>query len=258
MMAWPLGWKVVALTEAAILIVYSCVIMHEYGHVLTARAFGIQTEDIIMTPLGGIARLRRMAEDPVKEILIAIAGPAVNVVIAAFMFVPVVLLIPHAPLTPPEKGLPHDWIQLVFAIFGGNVIIVLFNMLPAFPSDGGRVFRALLAFFLTRVQATQTAVIVGTFVAAMMAIAGILTGNFQVPFIACLLALFGQMELWSVKYEAAAREGLWVDSRRPAPEQAVLMSPEPGFSGYTMDPRTNMWVEWRSGVPVRLCRVRGW
>jgi Zn-dependent protease len=255
---WPFGPRVAAFTEAWILTVYTCVVMHEFGHVLAARAFGIKTQDIIMTPLGGIARLKQMAEVPWKEIVIAVAGPMVNVVIASLLFVPVGLIVSADP-TVLEHRFPGSWSQLLVFVFFANIGLVVFNMLPAFPSDGGRVFRALLAMFVDRVQATQVAATAGIVVAGLIAIVGLLLGNFVAPFVAGALALFGQMELSMVKYEAAMREGLWVDSRLPSSRQAIVLAPpEPGFSGYAMDPQTNMWIEWRGGVPVRLCRVRGW
>jgi Zn-dependent protease len=256
--AWPFGVWGIVYSEALVLTLFCCVVLHEFGHILAARVFGIETADVIMTPLGGIARLKSMTKEPLKEIVIAVAGPAVNVVIGGILFVPLIAAMALTGQTL-EPGVPTTWVQLLGFIFGVNVMLVLFNMLPAFPSDGGRVFRAILALFLNRVQATQIAVVVGTVVAALIAFWGILNQQFQVPFVAGLLAIFGHMELWMVKQEAAMRGEPWVDSRLPSPRQAIVLAPpEPGFSGYAMDPQTNMWIEWRAGVPVRLCRVRGW
>jgi Zn-dependent protease len=257
-LAWPHGWRAMAFTEAAVLIVYFCVLLHEYGHALTARAFGFRTEDIIMTPLGGIARLTRMPESPGVEILVAIAGPAVNVVIGSMLFLPVIFLAKPSTLLEQHK-LASSWSDLFLMVTGGNIVLVLFNMLPIFPSDGGRVFRALLATFLSRVQATQAAVIVGAIGAFGLAIIGILMGSLQVPFIAVLLAFVAQMELWMVKRQEEMRGRFWIESHRfDAQQAAALEPPEPGFSGYRWEPRAQLWIEWRDGRAVRICGVHGW
>ncbi len=199
-----------------------------------------------------------MAKEPFREIAIAVAGPAVNVVIGGILFVPLVLIAILMGKTI-EPIVPTNWFQLLTWVFVVNVSMLVFNMLPLFPSDGGRVFRAVLALFLNRVQATQIAVTVGTVAAIGLAIVGILNQMVQLPLVVVMLAVFGHMELWMVKREAMMGKGLGVDSRRRLPEPAVeFHAPEPEFSGYSMDRQTGMWVEWRQGVPVRLCRVRRW
>jgi Zn-dependent protease len=256
--AWPHGWRALAFMEAAVLTVYFCVLLHEYGHALTARLFGYRTEDIIMTPLGGIARLTRMPENPGIEILIAIGGPAVNVVIAGLMFLPVLLFTKPSAMLEQQK-VAAGWSDYFLLVFGGNVMLVLFNMLPIFPTDGGRVLRALLVTFLSRVQATQVAVLVGSVGAFGLAVIGIFSGIPQMPFIAVLLAFVAQMELWMVKRQEEMRGRFWIESHRLDVQQAdMLEPPEPGFSGYRWEPRAKLWVEWRDGRAIRICGVHGW
>ena len=121
---------------------FFCIALHEVGHALAARAYGIRTRHITLYPIGGIAALERMPEKPLHEVVVALAGPAVNVVIAVGLFGGLVvggLVMPWA--TGPMEVVPEFLGQLVFA----NLFLCAFNLLPAFPMDGGRVLRALLA-----------------------------------------------------------------------------------------------------------------
>jgi Zn-dependent protease/CBS domain-containing protein len=159
-----------------ILAVFLCVVLHELGHALTAKRYGIKTKVITLLPIGGVASLERMPENPKQELLIAIAGPAVNVAIAFILWI----LLPSLQEVPGEEFFmrisPANFFYLLLFV---NVILVLFNAIPAFPMDGGRVLRALLAFKLGRVRATQIAANLGQ----LLAIFFIFVGFFYNPFL---------------------------------------------------------------------------
>lgn len=146
---------------------FICLVMHEYGHALTARRFGIKTKDITLLPIGGIARLERMPDKPWQEFMVAIAGPMVNVVIAALIIIGLSLTYSFADvravLFPVTDLTGSFWLNLAKI----NVLLILFNMLPAFPMDGGRVLRSLLAMVLPYERATAYAAMAGKFMAAM-------------------------------------------------------------------------------------------
>ncbi len=141
---------------------FICVLLHEYGHALMARRYGISTQDIILTPIGGIARLNGFPNKPALEIMVAIAGPLVNVVI--LLVVVGVLKLLGAGIPNPElvdySIFTHP-IGFLYMIMVMNGLLFLFNLIPAFPMDGGRIFRALLSFWFSKEKATFAASIVG-------------------------------------------------------------------------------------------------
>ncbi|MCE9610393.1 MAG: site-2 protease family protein [Chthoniobacter sp.] len=173
---------------------FVCVLLHEYGHALAARHFGVATKDITLLPIGGVARLERMPEKPIQELWVALAGPAVNVVIAIAI---------AAWLT-----LTGSWesVTMLTTTGGGfaerllavNVTLVVFNMIPAFPMDGGRVLRAVLAMQMEYARATRIAARIGQGLAAVVGVIGL----FSNPFL-MLIAVF----IWfGASQEAAAAD----------------------------------------------------
>ena len=161
-----------------VIAIFACVVLHELGHALAARRYGISTPDITLLPIGGLARLSRMPEKPAEEVVIAIAGPLVNVVIAGVLF----LLGADLSLDPERIVTYGDaFISQLVVI---NLYLFAFNLIPAFPMDGGRVLRALLAFRLGRGRATRIAARVGQGLAIVFALLGLVWGNVLLMLIA--------------------------------------------------------------------------
>jgi len=127
-----------------VMAIFGCIVLHELGHALTARRFGIRTRDIVLLPIGGVARLERMPEEPNQELFVALAGPAVNVVIATSIFV-LLGALGRLPTLREAETVRWTGQNFVPSLMSVNVWLVLFNLIPAFPMDGGRVLRALLA-----------------------------------------------------------------------------------------------------------------
>lgn len=157
-----------------ILALFLCVVLHEYGHALTARKYGIKTRDITLYPIGGVARLERMPEKPIEELWVALMGPAVNVVIAAALFAYLSLTGGLSPLT----DLTISSGSIVQRLMVVNISLVLFNLIPAFPMDGGRVLRALLAMRMEYVRATQVAANIGQGLAFVFGFIGLFSNPF--------------------------------------------------------------------------------
>jgi Zn-dependent protease/CBS domain-containing protein len=183
-----------------ILAVFACVVAHEFGHALTARLYGIRTPDITLLPIGGVARLERMPEKPAHEILVAIAGPAVNVVIAGLL---ILLFGANSNLNTLDK-IDSSSVDFVTRLAAVNIFLVLFNMIPAFPMDGGRVLRAILAISYPRKKATRIAAHIGQGLAFVFGFLGLL-GNPILIFIALFVYLAATAEAQSSELQAVAR-----------------------------------------------------
>jgi Zn-dependent protease len=196
---------------ALFLSLFLCVLLHEYGHAIAARRYGVKTRDIVLMPIGGVARLERMPEKPFQEFVVAIAGPAVNVVIAVFLFAILGFTVEEGAYAEmlfsavqtrdigqeiaTESGYlmspaVHFFIYLAFT----NVVLVIFNMIPAFPMDGGRVFRALLSMWLGRPKATKIAAWLGQVIALMLVGAGIWGSDY-------MLSLLGIFVIYAARAE---------------------------------------------------------
>src|SRR5215467_5668763 len=184
--SWTSGGPATAWNALAFMILlFACVLAHEFGHILTARAFGVPTPDVTLLPIGGVARLARIPEAPWEEFLIAIAGPLVNVAIAfglAFLF--------NADLSLQHLGAVESTkISLLDRLATVNLFLAAFNMIPAFPMDGGRVLRALLALRLGHVRATEIAAMIGQAFAFVLGFVGLISPNPLLIFIAIFVYL---------------------------------------------------------------------
>lgn len=151
---------------ALVLIIFACVIMHEYGHALAARRFGISTHDITILPIGGVARLTHIPKNPSQELIVVIAGPAVNLAIFLLLTLLAIGIFHYQPtvegffIDDEDLGLTRLG-ALVVGVANANLFLMLFNLVPAFPMDGGRIFRALMCFVMPRVRATFIASLIG-------------------------------------------------------------------------------------------------
>ena len=161
---------------AFLLAIFVCVFLHELGHALAARRYHIRTRDITMLPIGGLARLENMPEDPKQELVVALAGPAVNLVLAVLLWL-IISLDPGSSTNFDMMTL--DSRNFLYTLFVANLVLALFNLIPAFPMDGGRVLRALLSFRLSRIQATRVAASIGQ----VLAIGFVFIGFFYNPFL---------------------------------------------------------------------------
>jgi Zn-dependent protease len=182
-----------------IILIFTCVVLHEFGHILVARRFGIETPDVTLLPIGGVASMARMADKPEQELAIAIAGPMVNVVIAVMLYFLLGAIRPDDMIRIDDPG-----VSLFARLAAANVFLVVFNMIPAFPMDGGRVLRAILAMNFGRVRATRLAAGLGQALALGLGFLG-LFGNPLLIFIAIFIYIAAAGEAQMTAFTEAAR-----------------------------------------------------
>lgn len=215
------------------LAVFACVLLHEFGHALVARRFGIETRRITLLPIGGVAELERAPEDPRAELWIAAAGPAVNFAIAG-----VLAVIGWAVGMFSGAGPGSQLLSMVFSgLLWANLMLGLFNLVPAFPMDGGRVFRAWAAHRYSRVRATQMATRLGRALALGFGIWGIYASNPVLVLVAVFVWFAAGRELAAVEqmaaYEAERQaRAQWVGPPAATPPGHTAAPPV----GYVVDP----------------------
>jgi Zn-dependent protease len=246
-----------------LLFIFGCVLLHELGHALMARCYGIRTRDITLYPIGGLARMESTGEKPGEEVAIALAGPAVNLVIGVLL-VPLIVLAWRAGLLSSDLtridwslgawGMAASFIRWVCF---GNFMLFFFNLLPAFPMDGGRVLRAILSTVLSRLRATEVAVALGIMMALGFGFLGFLSeSNRMLMLIGLFIFIAGQQELRGLRYwenrrreEGAARFSQPIQA---VPEIVLPGGLPAGFTGVHWDRDLCVWVRWFNGRPVEI------
>jgi Zn-dependent protease len=198
------SWNAIALHLGMVAITFACVVLHEFGHALTARRFGIGTRSITLLPIGGVAALERMPEDPRQEFWITVAGPTVNLVLALIAVVLMAVLGLTAFFTDLFLGGASAFSNLLLFVAAINVWLFLFNLIPAFPMDGGRILRSALALRMPRPRATRIAANLGRAVA----VAGIVYGLMQGELMLALVGFFVFTAAGAEARNVEQREGL--------------------------------------------------
>jgi len=203
---------------------FSLVLLHELGHSLAALAYGIPVRDIILLPIGGVARLERIPEKPVQELIVALAGPLVNVILAAILLPIVIFLSLGQELTLSLTAVTQPGLRgLLTFLLVANISLAIFNMIPAFPLDGGRVFRAVLGFFVDYQKATKIAVQIGRLLAFGLGLYAIFTSQVWLALIAFFIFIVGGQEAQAVKIRGLLRR---VQAGQVMTRNSVALSPE--------------------------------
>jgi Zn-dependent protease len=264
--SWPEGPATVVFTLVALLAIFGCVVLHELGHALMARRFGIGTRDITLYPIGGVARLESAGGKPHEEIAIALAGPAVNLAIAVLLAplaaAALLLGLVQAPaeVVGGAGGAVIFLATLVAMVCFGNALLLAFNLLPVFPMDGGRVLRALLSLGLGPLRGTEIAAHLGLAMAGGLVLLGLWWPSPMLIVVAVFVAFVGQVELLNLRRREARRrlelqgEAVPVVRVRPMPivplDEVVISRGPEGFTGFLWDRDNGVWVRWVNGRPV--------
>jgi Zn-dependent protease/CBS domain-containing protein len=195
-----------------VLLLFLCVVLHELGHSLMAQLYGVQVQDITLWPIGGVARMSRLPSRPYQEFLITAAGPATNLALAvlfgalatAWIGPDQMLRLLRYPRLLNVFLASQEVRPLLLLLAINNLILALFNLIPAFPMDGGRILRSLLAVFLPFRRATQFAALLGQALAVLMAAVGLLTGNYFLG----LIGVFVFFAAWQERRQTLMHESL--------------------------------------------------
>ncbi len=219
------SWHDILTEIGYVLIVFACVVLHEFGHALTAQRFGVRTRDITILPIGGVASLERMPEDPKQEFWITVAGPMVNLVIVGIAFIALATSGVDLLTTDLLNDL-EGWTGLLTFLLAANLSLFLFNLIPAFPMDGGRILRSALGMWLPREKATRIATTIGRVLALCFVVYGLYSGAFTLAIIGVFIFMAAGSEARMVQQKAnvlALRVGQCVrrDLIRMAPSATV-------------------------------------
>lgn len=206
--------------------VFFFVVLHELGHSLVAMRFGVRVEDIVLLPIGGVARMDRIPESPIQEILIAIAGPTVNFICAALLLPIIFVFGLTAVVLLPATISVASFLGSLLMI---NLIMGIFNLIPAFPLDGGRIARALLAFRLPYVTATAYAARLGRFIALAFCVISLVGGTIWFLLLAIFIYIAGKQEELYVRAREFERRFV-----RPSPLQSQVIYYDPYSMEETM------------------------
>ncbi len=208
-----------------IFVLFVCVVLHELGHSLQAMKYGVKVKSITLLPIGGVAQMDSIPEKPGRELAVALAGPTVNFVIAGILGLSLLFMRQTGLIVSWNEllyqSLSADWKRLLFSLLVANLALGCFNLIPAFPMDGGRVLRSLLALRLDYVRATRIAVNVGQGLAVLFGFMGLVSGNFSLVFIGIFVFAGASQEnkiarlrnvLQELRVSQALSEGIWAIS----------------------------------------------
>ena len=239
---------------AFVLALFACVLLHELGHAAMARRFGVRTREIVLYPIGGVARLETIPGGW-AELAIALAGPAVNVVLALAAAATLVAL--HVPQAL-RQAMPWENTGLVQKLLWANIVLVVFNMIPAFPMDGGRVLRAVLAIGLGQTRATRIAAFIGQVIAGFFVVGGLFQANFFIAFIGVFVFLGASQEVAFQTRRAAiaghtAQEAMITKFETLAPQDTVGRAAELLLASHQHDfPVVDAWNRIAGVLPRAL------
>lgn len=191
-------WSLLFLTA-----VFACVTLHELGHAMVASRFGIDAKEIVLLPVGGIASIDKFPANPRQELAISIAGPIVNCIIASLLWL---FMRPHTPLMagPANMSIMHGH-DFLYNLRIANLLLAAFNLIPAFPMDGGRILRALLAFKLNYIKATNIAAAIGKSIAILFIVAGIVLINPLLPAIGLFIVFSAGAEEYYLRLKSLVK-----------------------------------------------------
>jgi Zn-dependent protease/predicted transcriptional regulator len=218
-----------------ILVIFGCIVLHELGHALAARKYGIQTRDITLLPIGGLARLERMPDVPIQELWVALAGPAVNAVIAGGLYVGA-LIAGISPQVQPFHWTGGNFLNRLMVV---NLWLLAFNLIPAFPMDGGRVLRAILATRMEYTRATVLASRIGQAIAYVFGFVGLFTDPFLL-FIALFVWMGAEQEAAMVQVHTSlggipVQRAMLTEFRTLNPDDALQTAIDHTLAGWQQD-----------------------